>query len=185
MRSVALITLTWRKPISLESFREFLKHCQDKEKGEIRTAYRYCLILFIHVLFLLNAIVWHSNILFHILFFNAIVCSMSSVACIRKYCGRVTGLTYIFNQHVVSLMRLFQRRSDEIRDGSSSAGSGSDEEHHPASARVQLTCKQCGFIQRQPRQVDVTPAMCTQTHQALNTNQQDILKFFILSSWMF
>ncbi len=95
--------------------------------------------------------------------FNAIVCSMHSVACIRKYCGRVTGLTYIFNQHVVSLMRLFQRRSDEIRDRSSSAGRGSDEEHHPASARVQLMCKQCGFIQRQTRQVHLTPAVHTDT----------------------
>ncbi len=157
MRSVALITLTWRKPTSLKSFREFLKLCQDKKIDQ--DCILLLLNIFIHVLFLLNAMVWHSSILF----FNAIVCSMHSEACIRKYCGRVTGLTYIFNQHVVSLMRLFQRRSDEIRDRSSSAGRGSDEEHHPASARVQLMCKQRGFIQRQTRQVHLTPAVHTDT----------------------
>lgn len=55
-------------------------------------------------------------------------------------------------------MRLFQWRGDEIRDGSSSAGSGSDEEHQFASARVQLTCKHGGFVQWKPGQVDLAPA---------------------------
>lgn len=96
---------------------------------------------------------------------NTIVCSIHCVLCIKKYCGNEGGLTYVFNQHIVPLMRLFQWRGDEVRDGYSSAGSGTDEIHQ--LARVKLTCKQCGLIQGQPRQVDLKPAICTQ--KALNT----------------
>lgn len=140
MRSVALITLTWRKPTSRMSFREFLKLCQD---GKKRKKKNFRIICYTHFKR------------------NTIVCSIHCVLCITKYCGKECGLTYVFNQHIVPLVRLFQWRGDEIRDGSSSAGSGRDEEHQLASARVKLTCKQCGLIQGQPGQVDLTPAMCT------------------------
>lgn len=66
--------------------------------------------------------------------------------------------TDIVLQLVLPFLRLVERRSAEVGDGDACAGVQCQQENQPSSARLQTVCKQLPSTDRDPGEVNFTPA---------------------------